>query len=255
MSCVKEYLEINNLTRTFDGVKALDDVSFSVEEKTITGLIGPNGAGKTTLFNVISGFLKPDCGKIYYNSFDITAEHPYKIVQLGIGRLWQDVRVFPKLTVRENVLVSRLNQPGENPLVSFFLSKRVKETERENLENAQKWIEFVELKEEINKYAQDLSYGEQKLLALTRLLSGNSNLLLLDEPATGIHPKMLSKIHFLLKSLLNLGKTIIIIEHSIRFVMEISDMILLMDDGKIVASGTPEDLINSPIMKKIYIGV
>ncbi len=250
-----EILEIEGITKTFDGVKALNDISFSIQERTITGLIGPNGAGKTTLFNVILGFLKPDMGKVYYNNLDITGKPPYEISCLGIGRLWQDVRIFPKLTVLDNVLTARPNQSGENPLASFFRPKSVEKSEKENLENAEKWIEFVGLKEEINRFAEDLSYGEQKLLALARLLAADSNLLLLDEPATGIHPEMLSKIHLLLKSLVNLGKTIIVIEHNIRFVTEIVDRILLMDEGRIVTSGTPEDLMSSPVMKEVYIGI
>jgi len=250
-----EILKIDKITRSFDGVKALDGVSFLIQEKKIIGLIGPNGAGKTTLFNVISGFLRPDEGRIYYNNIDITKKPPYEISHLGIGRLWQDVRIFPKLTVLENVLTANPNQPGENPLASFFIPGKVAKFEKQNIENAEKWIEFVGLKEEINKYTEDLSYGEQKLLALARLLATNSKLLLLDEPATGIYPEMVHKIHYLLKELVELGKTIIVIEHNIRFVAEIADMVLLMDDGKIIASDTPQKIINSPLMKEVYIGV
>lgn len=248
-------LKVDNITRSFDGVKALNDVSFSIQGKTINGLIGPNGAGKTTLFNVISGLVKPDNGRIYYNNLDIISKLPYEISRLGIGKLWQEVRVFSKLTVLENILTANQNQPGENPLASFFLAKKVKKSERENLENAEKWIKFVGLKEEVNKFAEDLSYGEQKLLALARLLATESKLLLLDEPATGINPEMIKKIHNLLKELVNQGKTIIIIEHNIRFVKEIADNVLLMHNGKIIASGSPDEIIDSRIMEEVYIRI
>lgn len=251
----RKKLEVDNIMRSFNGVKALNDVSFCIQEKSITGLIGPNGAGKTTLFNVISGFLKPDKGNVYYNNLDITDKPPYTISHLGIGRLWQDVRVFPKLTVLENVLTANQNQPGENPLISFFFTKKVRKAEKENIENAYKWIDFVGLKEEINKFAEDLSYGQQKLLALARLLASESQLLLLDEPATGIHPEMVKGIHNLLKDLVKQGKTIIIIEHNIRFVREISDNVLLMHNGKLIASGAPDEIIDSPIMEEVYIGI
>ena len=250
-----EILKIDRINRSFDGVKALDDVSFSIQEKTITGLIGPNGAGKTTLFNVISGFLKPDNGRIHYNNLDITGNPPYEISHLGIGRLWQDVRVFPKLTVLENVLTANPDQLGENPLTSFFLPTKVAKSEKQNLENAEKWVGFVGLKEKVNSFAEDLSYGQQKLLALARLLATESKLLLLDEPATGINPEMVTEIHNLLKELVSQGKTIIIIEHNIRFVKEIADNVLLMHNGKIIASGSPDEIINSPVMEEVYIGI
>ncbi|MDP2753870.1 MAG: ATP-binding cassette domain-containing protein, partial [Nitrospirota bacterium] len=201
-----DILRVEKITRSFDGVRALDDVSFSIKEKTITGLIGPNGAGKTTLFNVISGFLKPDNGEVYYNGSKITGFPSYKTAQLGIGRLWQDIRIFPKLTALENVLVSKLHQPGENPLISFFLPRRNQKAEEENIKEAKEWIEFVGLENKITLLAEDLSYGEQKLLALARLLAADSKFLLLDEPATGIHPDIFHKIHSFIKDLVNQGK-------------------------------------------------
>jgi len=248
-------LNIDKITRSFDGLKALNDVSFSIREKNITGLIGPNGAGKTTLFNVISGFLKPDYGRIYHNGSDITGKPPYEISHLGIGRLWQDVRIFPRLTVLENVLAASPDQPGENPLISLFLPKKSRRSEGKNYKEAIKWIEFVGLEDKINTLAEDLSYGQQKLLALARLLAGESHLLLLDEPATGIHPDMIKKIHNLLKNLVNQGKAIVVIEHNIRFVREVVDNVLLMHNGRIIASGSPDKIIDSSIMEEVYIGI
>lgn len=248
-------MRIENLTKSFDGLKALDDVSFSLKHKTITGLIGPNGSGKTTLFNTITGFLRADRGKIYFDDLDIIGLPPYEVSELGIGRLWQDIRLFQKLTVFENVLVSRLHQPGENPLISFFLPKKSRTVENENANKAEEWIEFVGLSDYKHALAEDLSYGQQKLLALARLLASDSTLLLLDEPTAGIHPSFFERIHSLLRKLAENGKSIIIIEHDIRFVSEIAEMVLLMDKGKLLAFETAEKIKGSKILREVFIGL
>jgi branched-chain amino acid transport system ATP-binding protein len=248
-------LELRKVSKDFEGIKAVDDLSLSIREGIITSLIGPNGAGKTTIFNIITGFLKPDKGSIFYKNQEITSLPSHKIANLGIGRLFQDVRGFSMLSVLDNVLLAKKNQPGENPVISLFARNRMRKTEEENLKEAKKWIDFVGLSDKINALAADLSYGQQKLLSIARLLAGGAQLLLLDEPASGVHPEMLKKIQILLRSLVEHGKTVVIIEHNMRFVAEISDWVMLLDDGKLVLFGKPAEIMDDPTMEEAYLGV
>ena len=250
-----EILEVRAISKSFDGLKAVDELSFSVRRGKITSLIGPNGAGKTTAFNMITGFLRPDEGSIFYHGKNITALAPHEIARLGVGRLFQDIRVFAKLTVLDNVLLARKHQPGENPLVSLFLRNKMNHVEKDNLEQAKKWIEFVGLGGKEESLAEDLSYGQQKLLSLARLLAGDADLLLLDEPASGVHPAMLKRILELLRSLVDQGKTIMIIEHNMRVVNEISDWVMLLNNGKLVSFGLPDEIMNDPVLEEVYLGV
>ena len=248
-------LQLKNVTKRFGGLKAVDGVSFNLTKGIITSLIGPNGAGKTTIFNLISGFIRPDNGSIYYNGTRIDNLSPWEIAELGVGRLFQEVRVFNRLTVLENVLLARKRQPGENPLASLFLRNRSLGFEEKNLEGAKKWIEFVGLKQKANSLAEDLSYGQQKLLAIARLLAGNSDLLLLDEPTAGVHPVMAKSILKVIRDLVNEGKTAIVIEHNMRVVADISDWIYLLNEGKIVTFGKPQEVLDDPVLKEVYLGV
>lgn len=250
-----ELLELQDVTRTFGGVKAVDDVSFSLAEGHITSLIGPNGAGKTTLFGLITGFLKPDAGVISYRGRRIDGLPPYRIAGMGIGRLFQDVRVFDRLTVLDNVLLARKGQRGENPVISLLFRRRVQKEEAKNLEVARSWLDFVGLGEMENALAEDLSYGQQKLLAIARLLANDADLLLLDEPTAGVNPGMVRSILDLIRRLTAEGKTVVVIEHNMSVIMEISNWVFFLDDGKLISFGLPEEILGDPAVREAYIGI
>ena len=281
-------LKINNLTKTFGGLKAVDNVTAEFRPGKITSLIGPNGAGKTTLFNLISGFLKPDEGEILLEvrgqkQEDRNAESearsqkseviskrqddrskmqgaridrmtPYEIAKLGIGRLFQDVRVFKKMNCIDNIVTGR-RIFGENPLEALFLRKKVKRDEEIFIKKAEEILEFVGLKQKERVFAEDLSYGQQKLLSIARLLYGDFDILLLDEPTAGVNPAMIEKILEVIKNLAKMGKTIIIIEHNMNVVYRISDWVYFMNEGAIVAFGFPDEVLGNEEVRRIYIGL
>jgi len=250
-----EILELKSVNKSFGGLKAVDNLSVAIPEGKITSLIGPNGAGKTTIFNIISGFIKADSGAIFYQGEKINNNSPYQIACMGIGRLFQDVRVFDKLSVLDNVLLAKEDQPGENPFISLFNRKKMRSFEESNLIKAREWIEFVGLSEKEESLAENLSFGQQKLLSLSRLLAGDSNLMLLDEPASGVHPAMLKDILSILKGLTRQGRTIILIEHDMRVVNEISDWVILLNSGKLISFGLPDEIMNDEVLKEVYLGV
>jgi ABC-type branched-subunit amino acid transport system ATPase component len=243
------------VSKSFGGIKAVDDVSMTFYDKKITGLIGPNGAGKTTLFNIINGFLKPDRGEVYLNDRRIDNLLPYQIAQLGVGRMFQDTRVLGKMTVLENVMLSVKEQTGENPLNVFLKFQRMEKEEKWIREEAMRWLEFVGLKDKIYNYAENLSYGQQKLLTLARLLAGNNDIFLLDEPTAGVDPGFIPVILNLLRGLVKEGKTIILIEHNMTAVLEVCDWVYFMDEGKIISFGLPSEVLAHPEVREAYLGL
>ncbi len=196
-------VETDSLNKRFGGVVALDDVTLDFPAGSVTAIIGPNGAGKTTLFNVIAGFLKPDSGSVFLvpngegdaenKKTNILGLPPHQITLRGVGVLFQDIRIFEKLTALENVAVGAKNQPGENPLNCFFRPSRVALREKDVLEKARHCLDYVGLADKAHLWAEQLSYGQQKLMAIARLLSGDAKVLLLDEPTSGVHPDMIEK--------------------------------------------------------------
>lgn len=237
---MNEILKTYKLTKRLDGIIAVNDVSISIKEKTITALIGSNGAGKTTLFNLLTSFIYPDTGEILYKDFKIHNDDKIKLVEMGIGRLWQDIRLFHNMTVFENLLVSSKNNPGENFFNNFIRARRVKNAEEEVVKKASEILEFIDLQIHKNNLASTLSYGQQKRLAIGRLLMNDTELLLLDEPFSGLDEKNVEKITRLLKNLIAQNKTILMIEHNIEKALTLSDWIFRMEAGKIIYSGLPE---------------
>jgi len=248
-------LEVKNLTRFFGGVAAVKDVNIAFTPKRITALIGPNGAGKTTLFNLICGYIVPTRGEILLGGHDLTRLKPWQIAQLGIGRLFQDVRVFGKLTALENVLVALPNQIGEMFWEPVVRRAQTLKMQRQNVERAQALLEFVTLADKANTTAENLSYGQQKLLAIARLLAMDAKILLLDEPASGVHPAVLETVMNLMTSLADQGKTIIFIEHNISVVLELAHWVYVLDDGEVVAFGLPDEVIHDRVTREAYLGV
>jgi ABC-type branched-subunit amino acid transport system ATPase component len=247
-------LEISGVTKQFDGVVAVDDLSLAIEPGRITGLIGPNGAGKTTLFNLISGFLRPDHGAIALAARRIDHLPPWDIARLGVGRLFQDVRVFDKLSVLDNVRVASGGQPGENPLWALVAWRRVRQAEGTATATAKRWLDFVGLAQNGLRWAQDLSYGEQKLLAIARVLASDASLLLLDEPTAGIHPHLADKVLDCIRDLRAQGRTILIIEHDLQVIADLCDEVCLLDRGRLLLRGVPSEILGDSEARRVYVG-
>jgi len=247
--------KVVNLTKSFGGLKAVDSVNLDFIKGRITGLIGPNGAGKTTIFNLISGFLIPDQGEIWLEDKRIDGLRPWEIARCGIGRLFQDVRVFRNLSVLDNVLLGVINPPGELLVNAFFNSKNIKTKESDILKKAREWIKFVGLEGKENSPAGSLSFGQQKLLALARLLIGDFKILLLDEPTAGVSPLMIKPLLDLIRKIALTGRTVIFIEHNMNVVLDIANWVYFLDEGKVASFGLPQDVLGDPDVRRAYLGI
>lgn len=236
-------------------MSAVDKICISIDKNNITGLIGPNGAGKTTIFNLINGFIHPDSGSIIYKDISMTNLSSWQIAALGIGRLFQDVRIFNRMTVLENVLTAFKNQRGERIRSAIIERRMVYQDERIFKERAAVLLEFVGLKNKLDDMAENLSYGQQKLLALARLLASDADVLLLDEPMAGVDPHMVTVLFDVIRNLREKGKTVIIIEHDMNVILEIADWVYFMYEGRVVASGRPDDVLSDSEVRKAYIGL
>lgn len=247
-------LEVKGVSRSFDGIRAVDDFSLSVQEGKITSLIGPNGAGKTTAFNIITGFIKPDGGDVLLDGRSLLKLPPYRIARLGINRTFQNLRLFKKLTARENVLLGRQNQKGEKFFNALFAFSKKSKEHRGHVEKAEALLEFVGLQDHGNELAENLSYGQQKLLSIACCLAAESKLLLLDEPVSGVQPAMIEKIAEVIRDLVsNQHKTVLLIEHNIDFVLNISDTVVVMDEGRKIAEDKPSVIKDSPEILEAYL--
>ena len=256
-------VETDSLNKRFGGVVALDDVTLDFPAGSVTAIIGPNGAGKTTLFNVMAGFLKPDSGSVSLipngdnNSgnakTDILGLPPYEIALRGVGVLFQDIRIFEKLTALENVAVGAKAQPGENPLNCFFRPSRVAMREKEVMEKARCYLDYVGLTDKAHLWAKQLSYGQQKLMAIARLLAGDAKVLLLDEPTSGVHPDMIEKLLDLIQQLAdNDGHVVIMIEHNLNVVKRVGDWVYLMARGRIEVFGKPDEVLRDATLMEVF---
>lgn len=243
-------LEITNLSKSFGGINAVNNCSFAVEENSITGLIGPNGAGKTTLFDLITGLIKQDTGTIKFKNENIQHWKMYKRAQKGIGRTFQMIRLFPELRAIDNIVVTLKNH-RENLIQSLFFTKK---QARKLQEEALEILKLVDLEEKAELKAQELSYGQQKLLEIIRAISLESDLLLLDEPAAGVNPTMLTRIIKLIQQYHKEGRTFLIVEHNMNFVMSLCQKIIVLDYGKEIAHGTPQEIQNNPHVLEAYLG-
>lgn len=246
-------LDVKNLTHSFSGLKAVDNFSTSITKSRIIGLIGPNGAGKTTVFNIITGFIKTEKGEIFFKKQDISKWATHKIARGFISRTFQDLRLITGLSVLENVLLSRPNQIGEAFLSAIFRGRKMLDEEKLNKEKACDILELLGLSDKQNDFAGDISYGEQKLLSLGCCLAADSELLLLDEPVSGLHPDMIEKVCILMRKIIQLGKTIVFIEHNIEVVKKVSDHVIVMDHGQKKAEGTPIEILNNQEILGTYL--
>ena len=239
-------LEVQNVSKAFGGIQALNTCSISVEQGSITGLIGPNGSGKTTLFNVITGYEKVDTGTIRFNSQTITNAKPDKVFRLGLGRTFQLTRIFPRLTVMENMHVAAQRE-GLKELLSRWSSTH---EQRRVLE----LLDFVDLTRLKEMPAANLSYGQKKLLEFAFVLIAEPRVILLDEPAGGINPTLILQLAERVRTLNKQGVTFLVVEHNMEFVMGLCDKVTVMHRGTTIAEGTPQEVRANPEVLEAYLG-
>lgn len=247
-------LTVENLCKNFDGVKALDDLSLSVEEGKITALIGPNGSGKTTLFNLISGFLRPASGRIHLDEREISHLSPHKIANRGIGRTFQTVRLFPKMTVLDNIMLGLCGEAEEGLFSALRKGRRLRDAEEARLDKVLSVLHTIGLEHKKDEYAENLSFGQRRLVEIARTYKMNTRLLLLDEPFSGIYPEMYAKIFEIIHAQKSAGKTVFFIEHNMQVVRQIADWVIVLDHGRKLAEGTPEDIFNHDGVHEAYFG-
>jgi ABC-type branched-subunit amino acid transport system ATPase component len=248
-------LTVENISRRFGGVRAVNQASFDVQEGSITGLIGPNGAGKTTAFNLISGFLKVQGGTITFDGRDIERHPSHAIAQAGLVRTFQIPRVLTRMTVLENMMLAATHQPGEMLGAALFAPGRVRRREIEVREQAQQVLELVRLKRLANDFAGTLSGGQRKLLEFGRALMTRPRMVLLDDPMEGVAPALaLQLLEHILELRAERGTTFLIIEHDMEAVMAISDHVIVMDEGRVIARGLPEQIQNDERVIDAYLG-
>lgn len=248
-------LEIKSLTKTFGGLKALSEIDFSLDEGQIVSIIGPNGAGKTTFFNTLTGIYKPDKGSITFTGKSMVGLRPDKIASNGMSRTFQNIRLFPAMTVVENVLCGMHSTFKQTLFHALLRPSSFKEEERAAENRAVELLHYVGLKGVGNELAKNLPYGAQRRLEIARALAAHPKLLLLDEPAAGMNPQETEDITKLFRSIRDdMGITILLIEHDMRVVMEISEHIGVFDYGQKIAEGTPQQIRTNSKVIEAYLG-
>lgn len=247
-------LELQAISKRFGGLHVLQDVSFTMPAGSIYGLIGPNGAGKTTIVNLITGLLRPSSGQVRFNGQDLSSVEPHKITQLGIARTFQNIRIFKEMTLLENVVVGMHDHLNYN-VASLLLNLRsFREAELQAKTRAHELLSWVRLDHKAHMLADNLSYGEQRKLEFARALATQPQLLLLDEPVAGMNPSEKTELMAEIKNIRNRGFSIFMIEHDMRFVMELCDRIAVLNFGKIIAEGTPDQVRSNPDVIEAYLG-
>ncbi len=247
-------LEIDNLRKNFGGVAAVDRLSLSIEKGAVTSLIGPNGAGKTTIFNLITGFLTPSSGRISYAGRVLNKMKPHMIARMGIGRTFQNVQIFPSMTVLENVMVGRHLRSRTGMCMSSLIPSVFRKDEKRIREKAEKWLDFVGMKPLAEKVAGSLPLGSQRMLEIARSLAIEPELLLLDEPASGLNTRETITMGDLVGKIIANHISVVLVEHDMELVMDISDRVAVVNFGRLIAEGTPSEIQENPEVITAYLG-
>lgn len=247
-------LKIEHLNLSFGGLKATNAVCMHIKPNQITALIGPNGAGKTTLFNQIAGVYRPDSGEIWFDGKRIDGKKPFQINAMGISRTYQVINLFTEMTVLENVLVGMHSRLKSGFWKNLVHTQDMRREEKAAVDKAYSLLEFVNLEGLAQERAGNLSYGKQRLLEIVRGMASDPKLLLLDEPAAGMNSAEKEELNAYIRKIIERGITVLVVEHDMKLVMDISDEIYVIEAGKNLSSGTPEVVQNDPAVIKAYLG-
>lgn len=254
MPPVQPILHLQDVVRSFDGVRAVAGLTLDVPTGRLVALIGPNGSGKTTVLNLITGFQRPDSGRIRFLETLITGKRPDQIARLGIGRTFQNIRLFPQISVLDNVLLALRHPYGERLGPALMKMSRVKAEIRESAERVAQFLMRVGLADMRHRLAGELSHGQRRLLELARVMALDSRLILLDEPMSGLFPSTVESVKMMLRQLQESGKTILFIEHNMNVVMDLAEWIIVMDSGAKIAEGRPEEIRENEQVIRSYMG-
>ena len=248
-------LEVKNLTKNFGGLTAVGDVTMELNEGELVGLIGPNGAGKTTLFNLLTGVYEPSEGTITLDGHLLNGKAPYKIAAGGLGRTFQNIRLFKDLTVLENVMIAMHSHSSDSLFSTLFRTKKYYDTEAKMREEAIELLKIFELDTLKEEKAKNLAYGQQRELEIVRALATKPKILFLDEPAAGMNPQETAQLTELIAKIQKeFDLTVVLIEHDMSLVMKICQRIYVLEYGRLLAEGTPEEIKQNPAVIKAYLG-
>ena len=248
-------LDVKKLTKNFGGLTAVSDVTLELNEGELVGLIGPNGAGKTTLFNLLTGVYEPSEGTVTLDGHLLNGKQPYKIATLGLSRTFQNIRLFKDLTVLDNVLIAFGNHHKPHVLASFFRLPAFYKNEKELKAKALELLAIFDLDKEAETLAKNLAYGQQRRLEIVRALATEPKILFLDEPAAGMNPQETAELTALIRRIKNeFNITIMLIEHDMSLVMEVTERIYVLEYGRLIAHGTPDEIKNDKRVIEAYLG-